>query len=126
MATGEIAVTGVRARARPAWLDAEHLVLGSVALLVCFLVLYPLLILFFSLGLAGVLTAIGFAFVYADAISRRLPWLRRITDHASRTDGLTALAVRAVPSLAALAVLAAGVVITLRAVATLLPSPRSG
>jgi iron(III) transport system permease protein len=78
MATGEIAVTGARARARPAWLDAEHLVLGATALLVCFLVLYPLLILFFSLfrvdvfGQASYWTLENFPFLLSEAMLKSI------------------------------------------------------
>ena len=78
MATGEIAVAQARAKARPAWLDAEHLVLGFVALLVCFLVLYPLLILFFSMfrvdafGQASYWTLDNFPFLLSDAILKSI------------------------------------------------------
>jgi ABC-type nickel/cobalt efflux system permease component RcnA len=72
-----------------------------------------LLILFFSLGLAGVLTGIGFALVYSKAILRRLPFLQQI---AGRADGgVGRVAVRAFPVLSAAAVVAAGLVITMRA-----------
>jgi ABC-type nickel/cobalt efflux system permease component RcnA len=72
-----------------------------------------LLIVFFSLGLAGVLTGIGFALVYSRAIVRRLPVLRRL---ATRADaGAASLLIRAFPVMSAAAVVAAGLVITLRA-----------
>lgn len=74
------------------------------------------LIVAFSLGLAGVLVTIGFALVYARAISARVPFLRRIGEHAGR-GGAFALAVRAFPVASAAAVVAAGLVITLRALA---------
>ena len=72
-----------------------------------------LLILFFSFGLAGVLTGIGFALVYSKAIMRRLPFLRRVADRAD--GGVGRMAVRAFPVLSAAAVVAAGLVITMRA-----------
>lgn len=72
-----------------------------------------MLILSFSLGLAIVLTAIGFALVYSKAILRRLPFLRRVADRAD--DGVGRVVVRAFPVLSAAAVVVAGLVITLRA-----------
>ena len=66
-----------------------------------------LLIVAFSVGLAAVLSAIGFALVYGGRLTRRLPVL---SDY--RTP---ALAARMLPVLAALAVIAAGAGITLRA-----------
>jgi ABC-type nickel/cobalt efflux system permease component RcnA len=74
-----------------------------------------LLIVFFSLGLAGVLTGIGFALVYSRAIMRRVPLLQRLADRASNTSGLASLAVRAFPTAGAAAVVVAGTLITLRA-----------
>jgi nickel/cobalt exporter len=73
------------------------------------------LILAFSLGLAGVLTGIGFALVYARAITQRVPLLGRIASRAEQSGGLTALAVRSFPVASAFAVIAAGLVISLRA-----------
>lgn len=73
------------------------------------------LILFFSLGLAGVLTGIGFALVYARAISQRVPLLGRLAARAEQSGGLTSLAVRAFPVASAFAVVGAGLVVTLRA-----------
>jgi ABC-type nickel/cobalt efflux system permease component RcnA len=73
-----------------------------------------LLIVAFSLGLAGVLTAIGFALVFA----RRLPVLAATTGRL-QAHAPGRLAMRLFPLAAALAVLAAGAVITMRAVAQL-------
>ena len=73
------------------------------------------LILFFSLGLAGVLTGIGFALVYARTITKRVPLLGRLADRVDSGGGMTAFALRAFPSASALAVMAAGLVVTVRA-----------
>ena len=73
------------------------------------------LILFFSLGLAGVLTGIGFALVYARSITQRVPLLGRLAARAEQSGGLTSIAVRAFPVASAFAVVAAGLVVTLRA-----------
>ena len=73
------------------------------------------LILFFSLGLAGVLTGIGFALVYARSITQRVPLLGRLAARAEQSGGLTSLAVRAFPVASAFAVVGAGLVVTLRA-----------
>ena len=73
------------------------------------------LILFFSLGLAGVLTGIGFALVYARTITKRVPLLGRIADRVDNGGGMTAFALRAFPSASAMAVMGAGLVVTLRA-----------
>jgi ABC-type nickel/cobalt efflux system permease component RcnA len=75
-----------------------------------------LLIVAFSVGLAGVLTGIGFAIVYARAIGERLPLARRIAVRAQQS-GFGAFAIRMFPVAAATAVVAAGAVITLRALA---------
>ena len=75
-----------------------------------------LLIVAFSLGLAGVLTGIGFALVYARTITKRLPLLGRLADAGNR-GGVAALALRAFPVASAVAVVGAGLVVTLRALA---------
>lgn len=75
------------------------------------------LIVAFSAGLAGVLTAIGFALVFARRLSSRLPMLARIGARTTRAGGITGVAVRAFPSMSAAAVVAAGAVILLRALA---------
>jgi ABC-type nickel/cobalt efflux system permease component RcnA len=73
------------------------------------------LIVAFSVGLAGVLVAIGFALVFARSLGGRVPLFARIRD---RTDGtLISGVMRAVPVAAAGAVTAAGLVILLRALA---------
>ena len=77
------------------------------------------LIVAFSLGLAGVLTAIGFAMVYAPLIGRKLPLVARVAEHAGRSERASALAVRLFPIAAAVAVTAAGAVILLRATSQL-------
>ncbi len=78
-----------------------------------------LLIVFFSLGLAGVLTGIGFALVYARTITERVPFLGRIAARAESSDGgLLSLAVRALPVVSAAAVVGAGAFVTLRAIST--------
>ena len=69
------------------------------------------LILAFSIGLAVVLTGIGFAVVWAQ----RIPFFQRAMDRADRSTGLLAVAVRVLPVVAAVLVTAAGVVITSRA-----------
>ena len=73
-----------------------------------------LLIVAFSVGLASVLTAIGFALVFA----RRAPVLAAA---GARMSGNAAgrLAIRVFPIVAAAAVIGAGAVITMRAVSTL-------
>ncbi len=73
-----------------------------------------LLIVFFSFGLAAVLTGIGFALVYARAITARVPLLQRIADRAGG-DGIVSFTMRSVPTASAVAVVIAGVVVTLRA-----------
>lgn len=73
-----------------------------------------LLIVAFSVGLAAVLTAIGFVVVFAGRASSRVPILRRIIDRAHERGALWLMA-RALPVVAALAVTAAGALITLRA-----------
>ena len=76
-----------------------------------------LLILAFSVGLAAVLTGIGFILVYAGRISERLPVLRTISARISSAGGGTSFAVRVFPVASAAAVMAAGLVVTLRALA---------
>ncbi len=73
------------------------------------------LILFFSLGLAGVLTGIGFALVYARTITKRVPLLSRIAARADGSSGWTSLAVRGFPVASAAAVVLAGAFVTSRA-----------
>jgi ABC-type nickel/cobalt efflux system permease component RcnA len=72
------------------------------------------LILAFSIGLAGVLVAIGFALVYAQAITQRVPLVASI---AGRLEygGRASMLLRAVPVASAAAVVASGAIITLRA-----------
>jgi ABC-type nickel/cobalt efflux system permease component RcnA len=72
------------------------------------------LIVAFSLGLAGVLVAIGFALVYARAISERLSIVGSVSERLGR-GGIGGLAVRAFPIASAAAVSVAGMVILLRA-----------
>jgi ABC-type nickel/cobalt efflux system permease component RcnA len=74
------------------------------------------LIVAFSVGLAGVLVAIGFALVFARSIGDRVPPLAAISARIERGGAIARLA-RAVPVAAAGGVVAAGVVITLRAMA---------
>ena len=76
-----------------------------------------LLILAFSVGLAAVLTGIGFILVYAGKISERLPMVQAISSRISGASGVTSFAVRAFPVASAAAVMAAGLVVTLRALA---------
>jgi hypothetical protein len=74
-----------------------------------------LLIVAFSLGLAAVLVAIGFALVYAQAITRRVPLLGEL---GARVGGRrVAIAVRLIPIAGSVAVVGAGLMITLRALA---------
>ena len=75
-----------------------------------------LLIVAFSLGLAGVLTAIGFALVYARTITKRLPLLGRLATAGNRA-GAAGFALRAFPVASAVAVVGAGLVVSLRALA---------
>ncbi len=75
------------------------------------------LIVAFSLGLAGVLTGIGFALVFAGGISERLPILKVAGRRAERRGGLAALAVRAFPVASAAAVACAGALVAVRAMA---------
>jgi ABC-type nickel/cobalt efflux system permease component RcnA len=73
------------------------------------------LIVAFSVGLAGVLVAIGFALVFVRSLGGRVSLFSRIHD---RTNGtLVSSVVRAVPVAAAGAVTVAGLVILLRALA---------
>ena len=76
-----------------------------------------LLILAFSFGLAAVLTGIGFILVYAGRVSERLAVIRTISSWARGGGGLISFAVRAFPVGSAAAVAAAGLVVTLRALA---------
>jgi ABC-type nickel/cobalt efflux system permease component RcnA len=75
-----------------------------------------LLIVAFSLGLATVLVAIGFALVYAGAISTRVPLFANLVHRAHGVHAGGA-ALRLLPVASACAVVAAGLVITLRALA---------
>jgi len=71
------------------------------------------LIVAFSVGLATVLTSIGFALVFARTLPERMPLLRRL---GQRANGRVAgFAITAIPVASALAVVLAGVVVTLRA-----------
>jgi ABC-type nickel/cobalt efflux system permease component RcnA len=74
-----------------------------------------LLIVFFSLGLACVLTAIGFALVYARTIAKYVPFSDAIARRAGQSEGLVPLAVRAFPVGSAAAVVVAGLLVTLNA-----------
>jgi ABC-type nickel/cobalt efflux system permease component RcnA len=74
------------------------------------------LIVAFSLGLAAVLVAIGFALVYARTIGDRVPVLKSIRSGV-QSGGLVSTLARAVPVGAAAAVVAAGAIVTLRALA---------
>jgi nickel/cobalt transporter (NicO) family protein len=74
------------------------------------------LIVFFSLGLAGVLTGIGFALVYGRHIADRLPLLRRLS---SQPTGLSAFAILLFPIGSAAAVVIAGTLIGIRALGQL-------
>jgi len=78
-----------------------------------------MLIVAFSLGLAGVLTTIGIAMVYAESIARRVPPLARLSARVRQSQRLTSLALRLLPASAAAAVTAAGAVIVMRAVTQL-------
>jgi ABC-type nickel/cobalt efflux system permease component RcnA len=75
-----------------------------------------LLIVAFSVGLAGVLVAIGFALVFARSVSERLPLLATVGGR-TQPGGLASLTVRAFPVAAAGAVVVAGFIILLRALA---------
>lgn len=70
-----------------------------------------LLIVAFSVGLATVLTGIGFAVVWAQ----RLPRLQRLMDRAEHSNGMTAVVVRGVPIAAAALVCVVGAVLFTRA-----------
>jgi ABC-type nickel/cobalt efflux system permease component RcnA len=73
-----------------------------------------LLIVAFSLGLALVLTGIGFALVFGRAYAGRVPLLRGILG-GERAGGVMSIAARAIPIVAACGVMAAGSVVLLRA-----------
>ena len=74
-----------------------------------------LLIVAFSVGLAGVLTAIGFVLVYAGALPRRLPVVRRLAGRPA-AHGAGGLALRLFPVGSAAAVVLAGLVVALRGI----------
>jgi ABC-type nickel/cobalt efflux system permease component RcnA len=74
------------------------------------------LIVAFSLGLAGVLVAIGFVLVYARSIGGRFPLLERVGGRIE-SGAVSSMLVRAVPIAAAGAVIVAGLIILLRALA---------
>jgi ABC-type nickel/cobalt efflux system permease component RcnA len=76
-----------------------------------------LLILAFSVGLAGVLTGIGFVLVYAPLVSKRLPIIERLRSRGGWTSRSMAFAMRAFPVGSAVLVFAAGVLMLLRALA---------
>ena len=69
------------------------------------------LIVAFSVGLAAVLTGIGFLVVWAQ----RVPFLQRAIDRAEHSSGPAAMAVRYLPVVAALLVTGVGVVMGVRA-----------
>jgi ABC-type nickel/cobalt efflux system permease component RcnA len=73
------------------------------------------LIFAFSVGLAAVLTGIGFVLVYARRLSERLSVLGAIQQGVGRGGALSSLAIRAFPAASASAVVVAGLVVTLRA-----------
>ncbi len=73
-----------------------------------------LLILAFSFGLAGVLTAIGFVLVYSGPLSKRLPLVRAAGERFAGAPALVSFALRAFPVASAAAVLSAGLVVLLR------------
>jgi ABC-type nickel/cobalt efflux system permease component RcnA len=73
------------------------------------------LIVAFSVGLATVLTGIGFLVVWAQ----RIPFLQRAMDSAERSGGLGAMMVRSLPVVAALLVTLVGAVMTSRALTQL-------
>jgi ABC-type nickel/cobalt efflux system permease component RcnA len=73
------------------------------------------LIVAFSVGLAAVLTGIGFLVVWAQ----RIPFLQRAMDSAERSGGLGARMVRSLPLIAALLVTVVGAVMTSRALSQL-------
>jgi len=73
-----------------------------------------LLIVAFSVGLAAALTAIGFALVYAGRVSDRAPLLRRLAAR-SQSGGFVSMAARAFPVGSAAVVVAAGLLVTMRA-----------
>lgn len=75
------------------------------------------LILAFSVGLAGVLTGIGFVVVYAGVISKRLPLLDKLWSRFASTGRFATFAVRAFPVGSAAVVFAAGLIVLLRALA---------
>jgi iron(III) transport system permease protein len=78
MTAGELAVARTRARTRPNWLTPEYLILGATALLVCFLVLYPLLILLASVfrvdvfGQVSYWTLENFPFLVSEAMLKSI------------------------------------------------------
>ncbi|MDP9238640.1 MAG: sulfite exporter TauE/SafE family protein [Chloroflexota bacterium] len=70
-----------------------------------------ILIVAFSLGLAGVLTGIGFALVYGHQIVRRVPVLNSLAGANRPANPAVSLAVRAFPVASAAAVFVAGFVV---------------
>jgi ABC-type nickel/cobalt efflux system permease component RcnA len=76
-----------------------------------------ILILAFSVGLASVLTGIGFVLVYAGAISKRLPFLARLQSRFASAGAFASFTMRALPVGSAAAVFAAGMIVLLRALA---------
>jgi ABC-type nickel/cobalt efflux system permease component RcnA len=75
------------------------------------------LIVAFSLGLAGVLSAIGLVLVYAGRVSDRVPLLRSASLRCQNAGGLASYAVRAFPVASAAAVVIAGLAVTARGLA---------
>ena len=76
-----------------------------------------LLIVAFSAGLAAVLMGIGLFLVYAGKAAERIPIVRAFLQRGERGGGLASFAVRAFPAASAAMVSAAGLVITIRALA---------
>ena len=75
------------------------------------------LIVAFSLGLAAVLTGIGFALVFARGLSSRLTLVDRITSGGGHAGGATRVLVSTFPPVGAAAVVVAGALILLRGLA---------
>jgi ABC-type nickel/cobalt efflux system permease component RcnA len=76
-----------------------------------------LLIVAFSVGLAAVLMAIGLFLVYAGKAAERVPLVRALLDRGQGSGGLVMFLMRAFPAGSAAMVSAAGLVITIRALA---------
>ncbi len=74
-----------------------------------------LLIVAFSVGLAAVLTGLGFALVFAGAVSKRLSLIEGMQSHFARMGRFTSFAVRVLPVVTASAVFGAGLLVLLQA-----------